>query len=344
MVCGTWSRQQPEGQGLRRLEDRGGLFDGRRPGDVIVYNWEGNKHLLIDVAVIDPTGDAHEGNLIQGGVGWAATCYEKRKWDRYPDIDHTKYEFMPFILETHGGASKVATEFCKKLEKIRLSRTCVAASNKSQKIELMIALNLEVQRFNSISILERIPNPEPLAMELQMKYELSLESDKDNALRRLEKMALRPCGNFGWSRDNEIIGDFAAARLSWKLDETKEGNKAADWRKPPEPDPGTKSPERLTINRGEVETKVSIHQQCAALESTIQSINEDHAKAANILNNNSRTLITSKYSALSAESVTIAELQPQKRTDVTRIGNNSCIESFTGEDVASGADPDECVL
>ena len=36
------------------LEHGGGLGDNRRPGDVILYNWRDGRHLLIDVAVINP--------------------------------------------------------------------------------------------------------------------------------------------------------------------------------------------------------------------------------------------------------------------------------------------------
>ena len=32
-------------------EHNGALPDDRRPGDIIVYNWNGDKHLLIDVSV-----------------------------------------------------------------------------------------------------------------------------------------------------------------------------------------------------------------------------------------------------------------------------------------------------
>ena len=35
-------------------EHHGGLTDGRRPGDVMLRSWNGGKHLLVDVAVIDP--------------------------------------------------------------------------------------------------------------------------------------------------------------------------------------------------------------------------------------------------------------------------------------------------
>ena len=37
------------------LEHGGGLSDGRKPGDIIIYNWERGKHLLIDVGITNPT-------------------------------------------------------------------------------------------------------------------------------------------------------------------------------------------------------------------------------------------------------------------------------------------------
>ena len=36
------------------IEHGGGLGDQRRPGVVIVYNWGEGKHLLIDVAEVNP--------------------------------------------------------------------------------------------------------------------------------------------------------------------------------------------------------------------------------------------------------------------------------------------------
>ena len=51
------------------IEHGGGLGDQRRPGDVIVYNWHEGKHLLIDVAVINPLGVSHADDLVKDGVG-----------------------------------------------------------------------------------------------------------------------------------------------------------------------------------------------------------------------------------------------------------------------------------
>ena len=96
-------------------EHGGGLGDHRRPGDVIVYNWRGGKHLLIDVAVINPLCASHASNLIEKGVGGAATAYESTKINTYPDIDFSIYDFVPFIIESCGGVGQAALNFCKEL-------------------------------------------------------------------------------------------------------------------------------------------------------------------------------------------------------------------------------------
>ena len=66
------------------LEHGGDLNDSkRRPGDVCIYNWNGCKHLLIDVAIINPQAEGHRGALITGGAGAAATKNEAKKWAKY---------------------------------------------------------------------------------------------------------------------------------------------------------------------------------------------------------------------------------------------------------------------
>ena len=58
------------------IEHGGGLGDQRKPGDVIIYNWNEGKHLLIDVAVINPLALSHSYLLVRDGVGGPATAYE----------------------------------------------------------------------------------------------------------------------------------------------------------------------------------------------------------------------------------------------------------------------------
>ena len=84
--------------GLRTdIEHGGGLGDERRPGDVIVWNWYEGKHLLIDVALINPLALSHSHLLIRDGVGGPATAYENVKRQRYSDLDASQYDFVPFI-------------------------------------------------------------------------------------------------------------------------------------------------------------------------------------------------------------------------------------------------------
>ena len=58
-------------------EHRGELNDGRKPGDIIAYNWKGTKHLLVDVAVVNPLAPTYRRHLIQGGPGQTAKFREQ---------------------------------------------------------------------------------------------------------------------------------------------------------------------------------------------------------------------------------------------------------------------------
>ena len=106
------------------IEHGGGLGDERRPGDIIIYNWRDGRHLLIDVAVTNPLCSTNVAHLISEGVGAHATAYEKIKEKTYSDLDFTKYEFLPFIIEATGGMGKAAHGFCKELKSRRASLNC----------------------------------------------------------------------------------------------------------------------------------------------------------------------------------------------------------------------------
>ena len=99
-----------------RKEDHGGLTDGRRPGDVMLRSWDGGKHLLVDVAVINPLGADHREDLIAGGVGAAATEDEEKKRKFYHEYQKggrlaAEYDFLPAIFETSGGVGSAAIRF-----------------------------------------------------------------------------------------------------------------------------------------------------------------------------------------------------------------------------------------
>ena len=106
------------------IEHGGGLGYQRRPGDVIVYNWREGKYLLIDVAVINPLCSSNIDSLISDGVGGAATAYGSGKEKTYWDLDFNKYEFLPFIVETTGGLSKEAYNFCREIKNLHETLNC----------------------------------------------------------------------------------------------------------------------------------------------------------------------------------------------------------------------------
>ena len=98
------------------IEHGRGLGDQRRPGDVIVYNWNDGKHLLVDVAVINPNCVSHAEDIVKDGVGGAGTAYENTKINDYPEIDYSIYDFVPFIIESCGGVGQAALRLCKEFE------------------------------------------------------------------------------------------------------------------------------------------------------------------------------------------------------------------------------------
>ena len=169
------------------------MGDHRRPGDVIIYNWSEGKHLLIDVAVINPLCVSHSNSLIEQGVGGAATAYEGTKISTYSDIDSSCYDFIPFVVETCGGVGQAALRWCKELDNRREAREYWknkeddVNSREARKFPspLQTAINLEVQRFNSRMILERQP-PHPKLIETAFrKCEAEVAKKKVEAVKSL---------------------------------------------------------------------------------------------------------------------------------------------------------------
>ena len=178
------------------IEHGGGLGDQRRPGDVIIYNWREGRHLLIDVAVINPFCSTNVPGLISGGVGAAATEYGKTKERNYSDLDFTKYDFLPFIIETSGGMSKAAHGFCKELKRWRDSLNCKSDLDDAKVYTvadpLLVAISVELQRMNSRMILERAPHSQNLIQSEIEKCERSVAIKRDKAVESLRSAELAP--------------------------------------------------------------------------------------------------------------------------------------------------------
>ena len=178
------------------IEHGGGLGDERRPGDVIIYNWRDGKHLLIDVAVINPQCSTRQPKLISKGVGAAATAYEQVKKDTYSDLDFTKYDFLPFIVEASGGMGKAAHGFCKELKSRRESLNCCGVFDGGKKNTaadpLLVAISVELQRANSRMIIQRTPQPENLIESEIEKCKQSVAIKRDEAIEDLRLDTLKP--------------------------------------------------------------------------------------------------------------------------------------------------------
>ena len=178
------------------LEHGGGLRDQRRPGDVIIYNWRDDRHLLIDVAVINPLCSTNLSNLISDGVGAAATAYEKIKVKTYSDLDFTKYEFLPFIIEATGGMGKAAHGFCKELKNRRASLKCNSEDDGicrwSGQDPLIMALSVELQRANSRMVLERTPQSGNLIASEIAKCQHSVAIRRKQAIENLRLESIKP--------------------------------------------------------------------------------------------------------------------------------------------------------
>ena len=162
-------------------EHSGGLPDERRPGDIIVYNWTRNKHLLIDVGITNPLAAHNRSALLKTGPGGGAAATEKTKRNKYRDIDFSKYTYLPFILETSGAFGDPALELCNTLKKIWLTKCC--AGNDSPNFKpwerpppqhrnvdpLLVSISVLLQYHNGQMILERAPlSPKLLDSEINM--------------------------------------------------------------------------------------------------------------------------------------------------------------------------------
>ena len=110
-------------------------------------------------------------------------------------LDFSKYELLPFIIETTGGLSKDAYEFCKELKKRHESSICQSDADYRRNYEtntLQSAISIELQRANSRMILERTPVLDDLIDSAMVKCELAVEKKKQMAVESLRLGSLRP--------------------------------------------------------------------------------------------------------------------------------------------------------
>ena len=98
-------------------------------------------------------------------------------------------------METTGGLSKAAFNFCKEIKKRYESLNCYVDSECPRNYEinmLQSAINVELQRANSRMVLERTPLLEDLIETDMVKCELAVVKKKENAIEMLRLERLRP--------------------------------------------------------------------------------------------------------------------------------------------------------
>ena len=69
------------------------------------------------MAVINPLCSTNIDSHISEGVGSAAPAYVMYQERIYNDLDFITYKFSTFIMETTGGLSKAAFNFCIEIKK-----------------------------------------------------------------------------------------------------------------------------------------------------------------------------------------------------------------------------------
>ena len=178
-------------------EHGGELNDERRPGDIIIYNWTRDKHLLIDVGVTNPLASHNRSALIKNGPGGGAAAMERRKRNKYKDLDSSKYTYHPFALETGGAFGKPALQLCAKLRKIWMTKCCAGGDSpnhsrnpsKHNTIDpLLVSISILLQSHNGQMILERSP-PSPDLLDSQIALcQARSKTQKQWAAERLQAL------------------------------------------------------------------------------------------------------------------------------------------------------------
>ena len=166
-----------------------------------------------------PLGISHTDDLVKDGVGGAATAYETVKKNKYPDIDFSVYDFLPFIVESCGGIGEAALDFCKELEDQREAKEYWKNKEwggwnlRMFPNPLLTAINIEVQRFNSRMILERQPPSSDLIETSFTKCEAEVAKKKGKAVKIIKQSSNRRLrDSHDTIRNKRVITDSTKAQ------------------------------------------------------------------------------------------------------------------------------------
>eukprot|EP00731_Ephydatia_muelleri_P004989 Em0002g1165a len=98
-----------------RLEPSGiSRSDGKRPDDATLVPWKCGKLLVWDATCVD-TYAPSSSRVASQEAGAVADQAEKRKSDKYSNMDPNMYLFAPVVIETSGVFGKQTLSFLKDL-------------------------------------------------------------------------------------------------------------------------------------------------------------------------------------------------------------------------------------
>ena len=144
-----------------RLEPSGiSRSDGKRPDGATLVPWKCGKLLVWDATCVDTYAPSYS-RVASQEAGAVADQAEKRKSDKYSNMDPNMYLFAPVVIETSGVFGKQTLSFLKDLA-CRVRK--VSGEVKSFPY-LLQRLAVAVQRGNAVSVLGTFASKDCLVFE-----------------------------------------------------------------------------------------------------------------------------------------------------------------------------------
>jgi len=126
--------------------------NGKRPDGLTLVPWRKGRSLVWDATCVDTFAKSYVNSTAKES-GAAAKLAESLKFNDYESLC-TKYEFVPFAVETMGNFSASALKFTNELGKFLI----LATDDKRAKSFFIQRISICIQRGNSASILATLPS------------------------------------------------------------------------------------------------------------------------------------------------------------------------------------------
>ena len=144
-----------------RLEPSGiSRSDGKRPDGATLVPWKCGKLLVWDATCVDTYAPSYS-RVASQEAGAVADQAEKRKSDKYSNMDPNMFLFAPVVIETSGVFEKQTLSFLKDLA-CRVRK--VSGEVKSFPY-LLKRLAVAIQRGNAVSVLGTFASEDCLVFE-----------------------------------------------------------------------------------------------------------------------------------------------------------------------------------